>query len=482
MFKKLKIAITAVAVALTVAATVFGGALSVPHVGAEEAGTNKYRIDSGAYTLKMDDSVTETVRYRHTESYLFNARDTKGNIRLRFKTVSVSTGLSGEDIYGLVRGKSEDTAYAYAELGKTYWYVFGSGNPGVGDVTIYKEGADTDVTYDVSEHAFTVVIGGENQSSKMTKYNGSTADGTKADSLGATKICWDATNTNKQIDVTLENFAITDKDGFDLGIEISPRANAFHDKLLETSFSAYAGKTVTFKSFGDSESGEPAIVDKNGAALGVAITKNGDEYSFVMPEEEVKIEERHAVSDGRFNGTYYEASGNSGYVFGETSYKFTGNAKTEISLITYDIGLVVVTEGDTTTEGIMFYGNLVIGETTYKKLLSYTVKFVADEKVLNTVTVDSGDYFLAAPEQNPTKDGYTFVGWKTGKGESYDFGNRVTESIILYADFKPNAEHKDPEGGCGGSFSVGTAGIALLAAGMLVFAAKVFYGKGKKDL
>ena len=480
MFKKLKIAITAVAVALTVAATVFGGALSVPHVGAEEAGTNKYRIDSGAYTLKMDDSVTETVRYRHTESYLFNARDTKGNIRLRFKTVSVSTGLADGDYYGLVRGKSEDTAYAYAELEKTYWYVFGSGNPGAGNVTIYKEGAYTDVTYDVSEHAFTVVIGGENQSSKMTKF-GASADGSKADSLGATKICWDAINMGKQIDVTLENFAITDNDGFDLGIEISPRANAYPDKLLETSFSAYAGKTVTFKSFG-SESGEPAIVDKNGAALGVAITKNGDEYSFVMPEKEVKIEERKAVSDGRFNGTYYEANGNSGYVFGETSYKFTGNTKTEVSLSAYDIGLVVVTEGDTTTEGRMLYGNLVIGETTYKKLLSYTVKFVADEKVLNTVTVDSGDYFLVAPEQNPTKDGYTFVGWKTGKGESYDFGNRVTESIILYADFKPNAEHKDPEGGCNGSFSVGTAGIALLAAGMLVFAAKVFYGKGKKDL
>lgn len=480
MFKKLKIAITAVAVALTVAATVFGGALSVPHVGAEEAGTNKYRIDSGAYTLKMDDSVTETVRYRHTESYLFNARDTKGNIRLRFKTVSVSTGLADGDYYGLVRGKSEDIAYAYAEHDKTYWYVFGSGVTGIGNVTIYKEGADTDVTYDASEHAFTVVIGGENQSSKMTKF-GASADGSTADSLGATKICWDATNTNKQIDVTLENFAITDNDGFDLGIEISPRADEFPDKLLETSFSAYAGKTVTFKSFG-SESGEPAIVDKNGAALGIAITKNGDEYSFVMPEEEVKIEERNAVSDGRFNGTYYEANGNSGYVFGETSYKFTGNTKAEISLIAYDIGLVVVTEGDTTTEGRMLYGNLVIGETTYKKLLSYTVKFVADEKVLNTVTVDSGDYFLVAPEQNPTKDGYTFVGWKTGKGESYDFGNRVTESIILYADFKPNAEHKDPKGGCSGSFSVGTAGIALLAAGMLVFAAKVFYGKGKKDL
>ena len=480
MFKKLKIAITAVAIALTAAATVFGGALSVPHVGAEEAGTNKYRIDSGAYTLKMDDSVTQTVRYRHTESYLFNARDTEGNIRLRFKTVSVSTGLADGDYYGLVRGKSEDTAYAYAELEKTYWYVFGSGNPGAGNVTIYKEGAYTDVIYDVSEHAFTVVIGGENQSANMTKF-GASADGSKADSLGATKICWDAINMGKQIDVTLENFAITDNDGFDLGIEISPRANAYPDKLLETSFSAYAGKTVTFKSFG-SESAEPVIVDKNGAVLGVAITKNGDEYSFVMPEEEVKIEERNAVSDGRFNGTYYEANGNSGYVFGETSYKFTGNTKAEISLITYDIGLVVVTEGDTTTEGRMLYGNLVIGETTYKKLLSYTVKFVADEKVLNTVTVDSGDYFLAAPEQNPTKDGYTFVGWKTGKGESYDFGNRVTESIILYADFKPNAEHKDPEGGCNGSFSVGTAGIALLAAGMLVFAAKVFYGKGKKDL
>lgn len=480
MYKKLKTAITAVAVALIAAVSVFGG-VSVGYAEDVISSEEKFAINSGVYTLKMDDSVTETICYRHTESYLFNARDTKGDIRLKFKTVSAYTELEGEELYGLVRGKSDDAAYAYAELAKTYWYVFGAGNPGVGDVTIYKEGADTDITYDASAHAFSVSIDGENQSSKMAKFVVS-ADGAAADSFGATKICWDATNTTKTIEVTLEDFAITDAEGYDLGVELSGRAAVYPDKRLETSFYGYAGKTVTFKRFDESDDARPAVLDKNGNVLNVEISQNENgEYSFVMPNEEIKIEEYKEVNDDRYYGTYYNAESGNGYVFGEKNYKFDAAAKTEVSVVTYDIGSVVITDGEKTVEGNLVYGNLFINGATYKKLLRYTVKFVADGKEIKTVTVDSGDYVLADPGLTPTKEGCSFVGWKTGKGESYGFGKVISESITLYADFRSDAEHKDPAGGCGGSLSFGKTGIVLLAAGAAVVLIKTAMRKGKKE-
>ena len=150
----------AVAVVMAAATAAFGG--KHYSVKAETAPEQKFAIESGDYTLKMDDSVTETVSYTHTESYLFNKRDTDGNIRLKFRTVSAKTTLAGADFYGLVRGKADDPAYAYADSknGLLYWYVYGSGNPGKGDVTIYEQGKVTDVLYDVDSHAFTVIKGG----------------------------------------------------------------------------------------------------------------------------------------------------------------------------------------------------------------------------------------------------------------------------------------------------------------------------------
>lgn len=482
MYKKLKIAITTAVVSLTAAVSAFGGAFAANGASAASAEESKYLIDSGVYSLKMDDSVTETVSYRHTQSYLLNARDVEGDIRLKFRTVSAYTELEGEEFYGLVRGKSDDAGFAYADLGKTFWYVFGAGNPGVGDVTIYKEGANTDIYYDTSAHAFSVSIDGENQSSKMAKFVAS-ANGATADSLGATKICWDATNTDKTIEVTLEDFAITDAEGYDLGVELSGNADKFSDKRLETSFYGYAGKTVTFKRFDEGEVAKPAVLDKNGNVLNVEISKTGSgEYSFVMPAEEIKIQEYNEVNDDRYYGTYYNAESGNGYIFGETTYKFGGAAKTEVSVTAYDIGLVVITDGETTVGGNFVYGNLFINGAAYKRLLRYTVKFVADGKEIKIVTVDSGDYVLEDPELTSEKEGYSFVGWKTGKGENYEFGKVISESVTLYADFKSDAEHKDPSGGCGGSFSAGEAGIALLAAGAAIIVIRAALKKGKKEV
>ena len=481
MFKKLKIAITTVAVALTATASAFGFA-ATDGFGTVKAEETKFLIDHGVYSLKMDEAVSEEVSYRHSESYLFNTRDTDGDIRLKFKTVSVSTELDGEDFYGLVRGKSEDVAYAYADTKSTMWYVFGTGNPGIGNVTVYREGAYTDIKYDTSSHAFGVTIDGQDQSAGMNKFVGS-AEGKTADEKGATKICWDVTNTKKEIDVTLTDFAITDAEGFDLGMELSPRASVHENKRFETTFYGFAGKKVTFKRFDESEKANPSVTDTEGNALDIAITAEGKGvYSFVMPEQDIKIEEYKEIEDDRFFGTYYNEQDKTTYFLGEENYKIAGTVKTELSVKAYDVGVLAITDGENLVNGRIVYGNLRVSGKIYKKLLSYTVSFVVDGKTEKTVKIDSGDYVLTAPDLTPAKEGYTFVGWKTGKNESYEFGNVVCESLTLYADFKSDGEHKDPAGGCGGSFSAGNAGIVVLAAGALAVLIKVFGKKVKKEI
>lgn len=77
--------------------------------------------------------------------------------------------------------------------------------------------------------------------------------------------------------------------------------------------------------------------------------------------------------------------------------------------------------------------------------------------------VDSGNYLAARPE-NPTKEGYTFAGWKTSDGEDFDFNRPVTESVTLYAAWTPTEVPLEP--GCGGVMAANSAvaAIALLTA------------------
>lgn len=476
MNKKIKTVLCGAVAAIATTAALSGNNFTFAAKAADMAADAKFAINPGAFSLRMDDSVTETVRYKHTESYLYNKRDTNGNINLGFTATSVSSGLSGTDFYGLVRGKSKDIAYAY--VGDVYWYVFGAGNPGKGDVTIYKEGARTDISYDVTSHTFSVVVDGEDQAANMAKFV-SSATAETADNNNATKICWDATNTNKTFDVTLEDFSITDADGYDLGIELSARAAA-SDKVLEEKYYAYAGKTVTIKLFGADGESMPAALDKDGNRADVKFTAGADgEYTFVMPDEEITLVAYTAVNDDRYYGTYYDSASDVGYIFGETNYRFGGGVKSEVSVKAFDIGVATITDGETSAEGEFDFGNLTIGGTAYKKLLSYKVDFVVDGKSVKTVTVDSGDYILTDPGLAPTKDGYTFVGWKTGKNETFVFGKTTTSSVTLYADFRSDEEHKDPaeeKSGCG---SNAIAGIAILP--MTAIAAFTLKKKGKRQ-
>ena len=456
----------AVAVVMAAATAAFGGK---PYsVKAETAPEQKFAIESGDYTLKLDESVTETVSYTHTESYLFNKRDTDGNIRLKFRTVSAKTTLAGADFYGLVRGKADDPAYAYADSknGLLYWYVYGSGNPGKGDVTIYEQGKITDVLYDVDSHAFTVIKGGADQASQMAKFVSSkTAEET--DRIGATKICWDAYNIAATVNAELEDFALTDADGYDLGVDLSPRAAVHAGRRLSTEYYGYAGKTVTVKNFDDANS-IPVVVGEDGSELDVAVTSVGNgEYTFVMPSCAVKIISYVELTDGSYYGTYYNAESGQGYVFGENSYKFAAGAKSDVSVKIYNVGVGFITENSEQTKCSFRYGKFIIGDAVYNKLLKYTVNFVVDGKSVKTVTVDGGEYTLENPADISTgKEGYTFLGWKTAKGETFEFGKTVNESITLYADYRSNEEHKDPQeekSGCGSSVGAGLLILPMIA-------------------
>lgn len=478
--KKIKSVICgAVAAVLAAATAAFGG--NPYSAKAEPAENQKFALNTGAYTLKMDDSVTETVVYKHTESYLFNKRDTEGNIRLKFRTVSSSYKLKSAEFYGLVRGKGSDTAYAYADekLGIIYWYVYGNGESGKGDVNIYEKDKVTDILYDVAAHAFTVTVDGADQSSLMSKFSGS-KDAATIDATKPTKICWDALNDNGSINAELADFAVTDADGYDLGLELSPNADKYPDKLLRTEYYGYEGKTVTVKNFDDPDA-VPILMDENGLALNVELTKNADGgYSFVMPSCAVTVIDYFQLTDKSYYGTYYDAASGQGFVFGDTSYKFSSGAKTDVSVKAYNVGAVIVTENGKDTTFTLRYGRLMLGETVYNKLIKYTVNFVVDGKSVKTVTVDGGEYTIDNPDGlAPAKEGYTFVGWKTGKGETFDFGSTVSESLTLYADYRSNEEHKNPKEEKGGCRSDMGAGLAILPA-IVVMAFAVKNGrKGK---
>lgn len=63
---------------------------------------------------------------------------------------------------------------------------------------------------------------------------------------------------------------------------------------------------------------------------------------------------------------------------------------------------------------------------------AWTVNFISDGKVLSTQEVLNNG--LLIQPNNPTKDGYEFVGWfKSGSTTQFDFSTQVTSSFDLYA-------------------------------------------------
>ena len=478
--KKLTSGICGAVVAVFAATTVAFGGMNGYSAKAEGSAENqKFALDTGVYTLKMDDSVTMDVSYAHGATYLYNKRDTNGNIRLKFKTNSVSTTLANNIMYGLVRGKSEDLAYAYGDMANTYWYIFGNHISGSSGKTIYKADAYTDILYNVTTHAFGVSIDGSDVTGEMSKFV-SSANADVVDGKGATKICWDSVNIGSNdpadtIAVTLTDFALTDADGYDLGVAMGRMAYEKGEYSYNENVYGYAGKTVTVKYIGDGDGGSPLVYGSDGARLSVPVDSLGNgEYSFVMPSANVRLVMKRRIEKSEIYGTYLSATSGNYFVFGEKSYQSINGVKTDIDIAAYTGGIVDVIEGENTTEGLYTIGKLVLGDAVYKKLLNYSVSFVVDGKTVKSETLSSGDYFATAPE-DPKKDGYVFEGWKTSGGEGYKADKTITESTTFYAVFNEEGGHVDPKveskGGCGGHIAY--SGFAIIPLAAVLFCLKI---------
>ena len=468
---KIKTFLCGAVAVLTTATAIYGGGLFNSAVKANAEDTQLYTIDFGEYTPKADDSINIDVSYTHG-AYLYTKRPTDGNIRLKYKTVSFSTELQTGDLNGLVRGVYSDIAYAYLPTNANFWYLFGDGNNGAGNVSLYSANEYTDILYDVTAHAFTVKIG--NESPVMNKWFWS-ADGATADTAGAQSIAWDANNMERKITASLTDFSATDEDGYYLGVALSRAGNAKFNFTLKETMYGYAGCTVTIKYFGEGEAPLPSVYGEDGKKIKTAVTELGNgEFSFVMPGENVKIRAMSEAEAGDAYGTYYDSASGDMYVLGETSYKKTGGTETAVTFKAYTDGTLMITANGETAEGYLSLGKITVGETVYKKLLSYKIAFIANGETVKSETLSSGDYKVTAPA-DPVKEGYVFVGWKNGRGEAFDENKIITESVIYYADFAEEGGHRDPEkekGGCKSSVAGSATAIVLSAMTAFIIKAK----------
>ena len=462
--KKLTSVLCGAVAAVCAAATAAFGGINGYSAKADEAAENqKFTLDTGAYTLKMDDSVTMDVSYAHG-TYLYNKRDTNGNIRLKFKTVSYSSAVTSGNFHGLVRGNSEDIAYAYVPMNVNHWYVFGNGIAPTGG-SLYSENEYTDISYDVTAHAFSVKIG-ETAPAMAKMFQ--TAEATVTDAAGTGRIAWDANNAEAIITATLTDFSITDADGYNLGVAMGRTQDARMSYTYEENIYGYAGKTVTVKYIGDGDGGSPLVYGSDGTRLAIPVNSLGNgEYSFVMPNDDVSLVMKRRIENSEIYGTYLSAESGDYYVFGEQSYKSINGVKTDINLVAYTGGIVDVIVGENITEGLYTIGKLVLGDTVYKKLLKYSVTFIVDGKTVKSETLSSGDYVSTAPE-NPTKEGYVFAGWKTSDGKAYEADKTITESTTFYAVFNEDGGHVNPKAesksGCGGNVAYSVFALVPLAA------------------
>lgn len=202
--------------------------------------------------------------------------------------------------------------------------------------------------------------------------------------------------------------------------------------------------------------------------MGVYMTANGDRQDYVYPNMYYYLEGDWYQFDTEGKLTYIEEidSFYIYYVNNEAKEGITFPTKPE-EPVSYSIYFTdetenyatqTVLEGNTATkptdptrEGYTFAGWCLDGvlfdfstEITSDTVLvakweakevtpSYTVTFMNGSTVSETKTVEEGS--VVAKPTNPTKEGYTFVGWYLD-GTAFDFSTKITSNTILTAEWK----------------------------------------------
>ncbi len=202
--------------------------------------------------------------------------------------------------------------------------------------------------------------------------------------------------------------------------------------------------------------------------MGVYMTANGDRQDYVYPNMYYYLEGDWYQFDTEGKLTYIEEidSLDIYYVNNEAKEGITFPTKPEepVSYSVYftdeteNYATQTVLEGNTATkptnptrEGYTFAGWYLDGvlfdfstEITSDTVLvakweakevtpSYTVTFMNGSVVSETKTVEEGK--TVAKPTNPTKEGYTFIGWYLD-GTAFDFSTKITSNTILTAEWQ----------------------------------------------
>lgn len=74
-----------------------------------------------------------------------------------------------------------------------------------------------------------------------------------------------------------------------------------------------------------------------------------------------------------------------------------------------------------------------------ERVVYHLVSFYVDTTLYKTARVEEGKTVGTTAIPDPTKDGYTFVGWTTSDSKTFDLANdKVTADLSLYAKFEQN--------------------------------------------
>ena len=439
-----------------------------------------YRYENH-YSLDFDESMVcklDNVSYLFSLAYMEGSAGwitsryaSNDNIVISYKTELMTANCLTP--FGYVRFPSSEFSADWPWL-----YTKGAWQAATWGSVCYHTSGTTRITYDVTEHKFSYWIergeqleGGDPHpceiSDELQYYpgGGPSMDPAVMDTLGADMIglAW---NDGKNYAFALSDYRIMDAAGWDLGVQYSRSGLDENGVILERY--AEQGKTITIRLANpDTTMKTLNITDENGVRLNLDVTAHEDgTYTFEMPQQNIRVSAVYRRSAQDYYGSYYNAETGNLILLSDESLVRLGNVekKMQISLDSTGEIEMLYEEGDSDTAQIEG-SSITYDGKIYSKLRSYLVQFVLNggEGSKQALRVDSGNYLAARPE-NPTKEGYTFAGWKTSDGEDFDFNRPVTESVTLYAAWTPTEVPSEP--GCGGVMAANSAvaAIALLTA------------------
>lgn len=197
------------------------------------------------------------------------------------------------------------------------------------------------------------------------------------------------------------------------------------------------------------------IYDENGNNLGLKANSGA-----------AKIEHIGELTDySNCDAVYYcEKDDSAIELFTDKTAKLTKNGKTTKGTYNVNTGIISFNFGGKTERYDFLFSSFTNTTKTYKRLYSYTISFVTGNGTkIKSQTLSAQTGFIPMKPTNPKLTGCQFLGWVTGDGKEFKFGQFTTKSVILYAKWSNDAgivyiadkvEGTDSSGGEGGGETI----------------------------